>query len=129
MGTMKEQLKCKVIGKVELKPKVIHKAVIVTSNPAFAEFIKKHAGTWGYNEVRGDTPILTKVSKHDEKERVVFGIIPNYLGKHAISVVELEIILPSTVKKSKNKLTLKELEKYVTEEHIHEYVISVLKRN
>ncbi len=129
MDSMKEQLSCKILGHLDLPELTIpdNKAVIVTTNSAFGDFIKKHAISWGYNEVNQDTPVLAKATKHDIKDKVVFGIIPNYLARYAISVVELEIVLPLKQRhRSRNKLSLAELEKYVDETNIHEYVITVL---
>ena len=124
MKTLKEQMKCKVIGHVALKKE--GKAVIVTKNPAFADYIKKYANTWGYNEVNEDTRVIQTATKRDVAGKLVFGIIPNYLAKHAISVVELEVVLPKSYKGSRNSLSLTDLEKYVSEKNVHEYCVSEL---
>ena len=128
MDSLKEQLQCKILGKIELpKTKPENKAVIVTSNKAFSTFIKKYAPSWGFNEVDENTPTVAKATKALVKGKIVFGKLPNHLGCQAVSVVELEIILPPALRnRSRNTLSLQELEKYVDERHVHEYVISVL---
>jgi len=125
MQTLQEQLKCKVVGHIELSvnPTRTEKAVIVTKNPAFGKFIKKKASSWGYNEVTDNTPVINTATKRDVAGKVVFGIVPNYLGSKAIAVVEVRITVPQGVNKSKNKLTLEELEKYTNDHEIYEYVI------
>lgn len=125
MKTLKEQLSCKVVGHIELaiNHRETEKAVIVTKNEAFGLFVKKHAASWGYNEVTENTPVINKATKRDVTGKVVFGIVPNYLGSKAVSVVEVKITTPQSLRKSKNALTLEELEKYTNSDDIHEYVI------
>ena len=72
MGTIEEQLKCKIIGKVELPqgiPTEKEKAVIVTGSQAFGDYIKKYAKSWGYNEVTQHTPVIRTAKKKDIKNK------------------------------------------------------------
>ena len=115
---------CKIVGKIDITslPKAdSNKAVIVTNNQAFADYIKSEAPKWGYNEVTQNTPVVRVAKKHDVRGKVVFGIIPNYLARYAVSTVELEIVLPKQDKRHKNTLSVDDLHKYT--KNVHEYVV------